>query len=63
MMTIDELLESRRPVLISVERAMHIVTVEHGLSDLADFQNFVDGHAHSAGGMVCAASLYEWLGY
>lgn len=61
MMTIDELLETPEPVLISVKRAQHIVTVGHGLTDPEEFESFMD--SHGKGGMVCAASLYEWLGY
>ena len=61
MLTIDELLEAPETVLISVKRARHIVTVEHSLTDPEEFQDFMD--SHGKGGMVSAASLYEWLGY
>ena len=64
MLTIDELFDARAdgfPVMIIASRARRILS-EHDLG-LSDFQEFIDGHAYSAGGMICAASLYEWLGY
>lgn len=65
MMTIDELFDARDngyPVMITAKRARHIVVTEHRL-ETSEFHNFANGHIHSAGGMICAASLYEWLGY
>lgn len=65
MMTIDELFDARDngfPVMITVKRARQIVVTEHRLG-LSKFHNFSDRHVASAGGMVCAATLYEWLGY
>ena len=59
MMTIDDLLETPEPVLISVKRARQIITVEHSITD-EEFRGFMDSQE---GGLVCAASLYEWLGY
>jgi hypothetical protein len=64
MLTIDQLLDARAdgfPVMIIASRARRILK-EHSLG-VSDFQEFIDGHAYSAGGMICAASLYEWLGY
>ena len=63
MMTIDELLETPEPVLISVKRARQIITVGHSLTDPNEFQGFMDSHGKDHDGMVCAASLYKWLGY
>ena len=63
MMTIEELLEAPEPVLISERRARHIVTVGHSLTDPAEFQSFMDSHGKGKSGMVCAATLYAWLGY
>tara|TARA_R110000868_G_scaffold411252_1_gene702538 strand:- start:1522 stop:1710 length:189 start_codon:yes stop_codon:yes gene_type:complete len=62
-MTIDELLEASDPVLISERRARYIVTVGHSLKDPEEFQGFMDSHGKGKSGMVCAASLYKWLGY
>ena len=63
MMTIDELLETPEQVLISVKRARHIVTVQHSLTDPNEFKSFMDSQGKGMGDMVCAASLYKWLGY
>lgn len=63
MLTIDDLIEASDPVLISVKRARQIVTVGHSLTDPAEFQGFIDSHGKDHGGMVCAATLYAWLGY
>lgn len=62
-MTIDELLETPEQVLISVKRARHIVTVQHSLTGPNEFEGFMDSHGKDHGGMVCAATLYAWLGY
>ena len=65
MMTIDELFDARDngyPVMITAKRARQIVVVEHRL-EMSEFQNAANGHVASAGGMICAATLYEWLGY
>jgi len=65
MLTIDELFDARAdgfPVMITTMRARNIATVQHSL-ELTEFVDFIDSRAHNAGGMICAASLYEWLGY
>ena len=62
-MTIDELLEARDTVLISVKRARHIVTAGHSLTDPNEFEDFMDSHGKGHNGMICAATLYKWLGY
>ena len=66
MITIDELFDARDdgfPVMIKASRARQIILSEHSLNDLSHFQDFMDNHDQNAAGMVCAASLYEWLGY
>ena len=65
MMTIDELFDARDngyPVMITAKRARQIVVEEHRLKAL-EFHDFANGHFDIASGMICAASLYEWLGY
>ena len=66
MMTIQDLMEAREndgaSMMISVARARRIVQVDHGLSDPAEFDGFL-GLDHMPGKRVCAASVYEWLGY
>lgn len=60
MMTLDELFDARDngyPVMITAKRARQIVVEEHRLKAL-EFHDFAN-----ASGMICAASLYEWLGY
>lgn len=66
MMTIQDLIDAREndgaSIMISVARARRIVQGDHGLSDPAEFDGFL-GSDHMPGGCVCAASLFEWLGY
>ena len=66
VLSFDDMLTAREvgaPVVISVARARHIVAVVHGLDDPSEFAGFMEFNAKSADSNVCAASLYEWLGY
>ena len=65
MMTIDELFDARddgEPVMIPVQYARLIVRTEHGLHDMTEFNQFLSSNDW-AKNAVCAATLYEWLGY
>lgn len=65
-LSFDDLLAYRdagEPIMISIERARYIVAVQHSLTEPAEFQSFMDLRAKRENGTVCAASLYEWLGY
>ena len=65
-LSFDDLLAYRdagEPIRISIERARYIVSVQHSLTDPEEFQSFMDLRAKRENGTVCAASLYEWLGY
>ena len=64
-MTIEGLFDARdggHTIMITTKRARNIAMVQHSV-DPADFEDFMDSHGKSQIGMVCAATLYEWLGY
>ena len=70
-MTIDGLFDARdngHTIMITTKRARNIAMVQHSVEP-AEFVDFIERNVeHRPGdcvgtGMVCAATLYEWLGY